>query len=349
VSVIITDSNASSPAGAVDSASTETDAFPLQTMTTVTDAIMQNTGTAVLLYSTSSTDGLDNTIATNYTNPQQLDKLPEAQGNSWAPNNPAATVTETLADGLHISRNVAADGSYGETDAAVNGVSSSITVNGAANAKPLDGSGAYDVVGLTTFSYAAPSAGSITLSIMSGGTTVKTRTFPAWYTISGSLINDTFSDNGIKPFDPSCSVPAAIGSAGEQVVETYSVLDPVLGYTDTRVTTSYDVSGFGQACVTITDTMKSYYDYTNDTTKVDYQSQNGLPNRIDTIVESLSMTSPTTPYSGARRAESARPVSPALVVARESAITHRRELQRLNTLRALRAFAERFASKGVVR
>jgi hypothetical protein len=153
----------------------------------------------------------------------------------------------------------------------------------------------------------------------------------------------------VQNFPQSCSVPLTIGVSGEQIVETQRTVDPVLGYIETRTTTSYDVNGFGPACVTIHDVLDSYYDYTADTTKVDYQSENGQPNRVDTIDETLSMTAPVTPYSGVRRTESSSPVSPALVSARLAAIDYVRALQRADQLKQLRDFASRVSGKGTVR
>jgi hypothetical protein len=295
-------------------------------------------------------------MTTSYANPQILDKLPEANGDTWSNADPAATVTEALADGSQFSRNIASDGSYTETDTlGGNAGTNTIAVNGVANGKPLDGSGDYTFAG-TDFSYGAPSGGSITLSIIQNGVVQKTRSFPAWFTppTGSSYITDTFTDNGSAAIPAQCGVPSTIATSGNQIVETYSVLDPVLGYTDKRITTSYVVSGYGAVCVTISDTMNSYYDYADDTTRIDYQSQNGQPNSVDAITETIGMQSATCagggsgPCTAARRAQSLHGVSPVVVAMRVAAIEHERTLQRAQKVRNLQMFAKHLAAKGGV-
>ncbi len=346
IAISVSDSAAGSPSGATDSKSTETDAFPTQTTVSTTDQIVKNTSTQFLLYSTTSKDSIGDTIATSYTNPQVLDTLPESAGQTWGPNDPAGTVNETLADGTRIARAVAADGSYTDTETFVDGSTAKIVVDGAANGKPLDGGGVYAFAG-TTFTYAPPAAGNITLTI--GTQPPKTRTFPAWFTVPKSYASDTFIDNGSQPFDPKCAVNGAIGTSGNQIVETSTVLDPVLGYTEARLTTSYVVPGFGAACVKIDDTLNSYYDYQSDITKIDYQSQNGKPNSVDHIVEYLGMTAPVSPYPALRRRQSAGAVSPLAVAGRISAIEQTRAVERARRIEALHAFAKQFTKKGTVR
>lgn len=351
INVDVSDAATTAPNSQPGTAATvsETDAFPTHTSTSSTTQILQNSGSKVLLYSTDSNDGNGNSIQTSYTAAQEIDDL--GAGGTWA-NSPAATVNEAAAGGTSVARTLASDGSYTETDTFPTGSSpATITVNGASNAKALDGSGVYGFAG-ATFAYAAPTGGNITLTITSGGKS-KTRTFPSWFTMpaSGAYISDSFSDNGVKAFDPSCSaVPASIGTSGTQIVETYSVLDPVLGYTEARTTTSYDVAGYGPACVTISDTLDSYYDYSNDTTRIDYQSQNGQPNSVNTITETLTMQSATcgigtAPCAQARTTQS-RPVSAAAVSARIAAIEQYRAAERANRLNALHAFALRYLHLG---
>ena len=226
-----------------------------------------------------------------------------------------------------------------------------VTINGLANSTALDGFGNVFSSRIRYAEYSAPTGppGSGTITLSFPGSKTPSRTFPAWFTLAGPLISDTFADNGPAGFPAGCAVTPAIGTQGEQIVETQRTLDPVLGYLETRTTTSYVVDGFGPACITISDVLASYYDYTNDTTKIDYQSQNGLPNRIDTITQTLGMTSPTSPYSAVRRPESTTPVSPALLASRSAAIDRLRALQRAQQLKNLRNFALRISGKGTVR
>jgi len=355
VSVAVSDTATTAPSGNSGSTSTavETDAFPTHTSTTTTSQVLELNNDKLLLYSTASSDGTGNSITTSYANAQEIDDLGAA--GSWS-NDSAATMSESISDGTAISRSIASDGSYVDTETYVDGSKSTIGVNGTADAKALDGSGVYSFGG-ATFSYAAPSSGTITLTITSPGNPTKTRSFPAWFTppASGHYITDSFVDNGAKTFDSSCSsVPASIGTSGDQIVETYSVLDPVLGYTETRTTTTYDVAGYGPACVVISDTLDSYYDYSNDTTRIDYQSENGQPNSVNTIAETLSVQSAacgsgSAPCTQVRRADALQPVSPVAVAGRIAAIQHYRAVQRAQRVEALHRFSLRAIHQGAVR
>jgi hypothetical protein len=298
---------------------------------------------------------LGNSISTSYNTPQQIDDL--GAGGPWSNADPSASVKETLADGSKITRSIATDGSYTDTQTYANGSTATIDVNGKATGAALDGSGSYTFAGIK-FAYAGPSGGTITLNITAPGSLPKSRTFPdwfpSWFSAANGYITDSFADNGSKPFDASCSVPAGIGTSGTQVVETYQVLDPILGYTETRTTTSYDVSGYGPACVVISDTLNSFYDYADDTTKIDYQSQNGKPVSVNSISETLSMQSAacgsgSPPCTQLRREQSMKPVSPAAVAGRIAAIDHLRAIQRAQRLNALHSFALHFGHQGAVR
>jgi hypothetical protein len=321
-----------------------------------------------LLYSSDSSDGLGNSIQTTYNTPQEIDDL--GTGGTWSNSDPSGSVTEKLADGGGVTRTIAANGSYTDTQTYANGAKATITVSSA-----LDGSGNYHLNvgalcnGEVVFAYGAPSGGNITLSITdwgfnSAGKCVqggKSRTFPAWFPgwftpgKSTSYITDGFADNGTQAFDKTCNVPSTIATSGTQIVETYNLLDPVLGYTETRTTTTYDVAGYGPACVVIADTVNSFYDYADDTTRIDYQSENGKPNSVNTIAETLSVQSGacggggSPPCAQLRRAQTVKPVSPIAIAGRIAAIEHQRAVERAQRLSALRAFALHFVHQGAVR
>jgi hypothetical protein len=363
----VSDSATTAPGGgsASDQKTVETDVFPTQTTSQTTDQVLANTGAQLLLYSVATNDGSGNTMTTSYTNPQQIDQLPEAPGNAWS-NGPAAKIQETLADGTSIARSVASDGSYVDTETYANGGTSNITVNGSAPGTALDGSGSYDLNagaqcnGEVDFSYSAPSGNAITETVTGYAISnnvcqqvTKTRTYPAWFTVpSASYITDTFSDNGSAALPGSCSPGAGVPTTAEAVVETYSVLDPVLGYTETRTTTSYDAPGYGPVCVTIADTLNGYYDYLDNTYRIDYQSQNGKPLFVDTITETLNMQGATCsggpPCTAARHRE-AGVISPAAVTTGVASIEHVRALQIARRLDALHSFAMHLAHRGAQR
>jgi hypothetical protein len=375
----VSDSSTASPdfGSATQSTSTETDAYPTNTTTTNTSSVLEiepypGTASTLVLFSTSSNDGTGNSIATSYANKQEIDDLGTAAGVPWS-NNPTANVTETT-DAMSSYRQIASDGSYNETDSAPNGGQATISIDGAEGGTTLDGGGTYHLNvgaqcnGEVIFLYGPPTAGSITLTITdwapnSKGICTKgskTRTFPAWFTVpsgAGSgYVTDNFVDNGAVNLPQACNgVKPAVTTANNQVVETYNVLDPVLGYTETRTTTSYDVSGYGPVCVSISDTLSDYYDYSDNTTRIDYQSQNGQPNSVNTITETLTMNGTTCgsggsgPCAQVRRADSVQAVSPAVVAARVAAIELHRAVQRARGVEALRRFALHFARGGAAR
>ena len=175
-------------------------------------------------------------------------------------------------------------------------------------------------------------ANTIVLTINDGSSS-KDRIFPQWFTppgAGGSLISDTFVNNGSKTVDPNCHVGNGVAT-GNQVVEAHTQIDPVLGYTETRVTTTYNASGYGAVCVAIADTLDSYINYQDTTTLIDYQTQNGNPNSVDTLTEYLGMQSPSTGQMA--RTQS---VSPLAVARAVEAIQFQRDVQRAQKVRALR-------------
>lgn len=342
IAVTVTDSATTAPNGngsATDSQSVETDAYPTQSVQTTTDQVVQNASAGFVLYSTVSADNAGNSITTAYNVAQLLDKGPGTTG-AWQ-NDPSGTLTETLADGTHISRTIASDGSYTDNETFADGSTSSIVVNGAVNGRTADGSGTYTIAG-TTLTYAAPSGGNITETSSSG----KTSTYPTWFATANPLVTDTFTDNGTAAIDANCHLSPAIATQGTQIQETLTTLDPVLGYTETRVTTSYVVSGFGTVCVAIADTLKSYYDYQLDTTKI-YRSQNGQPNSVNAITEYFTMTAPTSALPASRMAQSTG-VSPSLVAARIAAISNQRSIEIAKRSAALHALLMHLRAKGAV-
>lgn len=324
-SVSVTDSATTGPNGATSNQhSVENDYLPTQTRTTTTDDSLFATAGGLFLTQSTTSDPTGDSATFAYANAQKLVQYPETSGNTWN-NTPAATYTETLSDGTRVKRTINGDGTYTDTETYADGTTATATVN-------ANGSGSYTIPygGGITFNYGVPSgpppSGTITLSITPGTTT---RTFPAWFTAGTPYISDIFADDGSATIDSSCGSNSAGATTGEKIVETYSDTDPVIGYTENRTTTSYDVAGYGAVCVIISDTLNSFYDYQDDIPKLDYQSQNGQPNSVDSITEHLSMSAPPTPYAQIRRRSAqTRGVSPLAVAQRIAVIEHRREMQR---------------------
>ena len=335
VSSTVTDYATTGPGAATtDQRSVETDSFPAKNVVTTTDLALANTASAFDLFQATSADDAGNTTSMTFTNPQQLDVNPAAAA-TWggnATNNPAGTYTETLADGTSVSRNVAPDGSYVDNETYADGSTATITVDGQATGlgQP-NGAGSYAFNGIaTTIAYGAPQSGSISLTLTSPSGTAN-RTYPVWFAmpVPSSLISDTFSETLNQTIPASCNLNASYGTAGNQVVETYTVLDPVLGDTETRTTTTYNVDGYGAVCVTIDDTLNSFYDYSGDTTVSLYYSHNGQPNSVDHITETLTISAPGSTYPQSRtKYGAARGISPVAVASRIASIQHLRETQR---------------------
>lgn len=328
VGIAVSDSPTAAPDGtsAQDVHTVEQDQYALSGLSqTTTDAIEEDTASQALLYSTSSTDGSGNTVATAYAAPQVIDEFPEAGGKSWTNDSAiAATTTETLADGGSVRRTTNADGTYNETDTF--GSISATIADGA------DDSGSYNVFGQYQLAYAAPSNGVITLTINAGGVS-KARDLLQWWPAKMPLYSDAFQDNGQQSFASVCpSAYSGAGTTGEQIVETVTQLDPVLGYTDVRTITRYDVTGYGPACVTINDTEKQYYDYQFNTVRSDYQAIDAQPLQTDTIAQTYWLNAAPTVSSTGRHPMDARRAD-LFIAGRVAAIAQERALERAALVR----------------
>lgn len=337
---------------AVAEADVESDVYQTQDVQTTTTSVLETPSpTKLQLYSTSTQDSLGNVVKFDYSsNPQWIDDMGAAQ--SWS-NSSAMTLTEKLSDGLQITRTTNADGTYSETDTPPAGAGSTetITVSSAA------GQGNYAIAGLGTITYAPPASGNITVSFSLGGQSSQLTIpnwFPSWFN-GTNLIADGFADKGnVALSSVPCTVPSAVSTndtQADQLVETYTLLDPVLGYTEQRTTTSYEASGFGPICVQISDVENVYYDYQLDTPGITYHSHNGQPNQVNTITETLALAHASGPgvvqtFGLAHRAGGF--VAP-MVVAREAAITQQRELERYARLTSLKNFIIHLTQRGKLR
>jgi hypothetical protein len=179
----------------------------------------------------------------------------------------------------------------------------------------------------------APSGGKIELTMT--GALNQNVSIPAWFTAPATLYADTYVDNGPQTFPSSCGqLPSFVGtSQGNQIVETLSTLDPVLGYTDTRTTTWYDVDNLGPVCVTIADVMNAYYDFSLDVGTI-LVSGTGKPYQTTTLAESLTIANPAPTVMSVRRA-APHALSPSVVFGRLGGIEHIRAVERAQRIEAL--------------
>lgn len=284
VTVLVT----SSPSGSIDEHSVENDAYTTNTTTTTTDAIVAamtyNGASAYSETTETSSDAVGNqpgdTTVTMYSTPLVYAIASPLPYTGTITNGPPSTVNATLADSTTTSRTYnTANGTYIESDTIAGGGSNAITVN-------PDFSGNYTIdsgYGQLVFTYAAPSGG--TIAIAESGAVTATYTVPQWWTGS-SLYSDSTVDRGSGALPLPCN-PVGLTSA-DDFRRTISIVDPVLGYTETETIDAYVVNStpaLGPACVVIADTQKLYYDYFFDTPFFYYPSFNGGPLQTDTISE----------------------------------------------------------------
>jgi hypothetical protein len=343
-------------ASVVDVHSVETDAFALRSNVSATDAWFGTSPSAYSLYGSSVNDGSGDTFTTQYVTPQIVDQLPEAAA-TWT-NSPAATLVETDADGTNSTRAVAADGTYTDSQTIPVGLAANILVN-------ADGSGLYGGTAFEAFggfaglAFSAPLANVVTIQVLLGGLsgspvpaapvvgraiTVATPTAffspaPVLYSESDVLTNDVaFSSN------TSCAVPSQFGVTGNQIVQTISRIDPVLGYTETETITTYDQPGIGPVCIVMFDSQNYYYNYNNDDGTITSFANvfgDGSLKSVLTSGEVLNLQNTTAivPTSVARSAQSAaqsQALAPSTIAYARAQFDGRLQMRRHQQAEALR-------------
>lgn len=215
--------------------------------------------------------------------PIVLDQIPEIAGASWT--NPAtAVITENDSidangSAFYSQRTYNADGSYAETSTYPPGYFGQFSPSDHGQlTENSDGSGSYSLplfnqLGDLVVSSPQPQGNgsyAITFSIYPDANPSPTETpeasgqVPAFYAPSPTLYRETDVDSGVKPIPASCNVPTSLGTSGNQLVQTISRLDTILGYTDAQTTTSYVVNGIGVVCINLHDVQTSYYDFNGD-------------------------------------------------------------------------------------
>ncbi len=332
--VVVTASSDPLGSGGTDFHSTTTTVGTTATRTATGDSyystVSAGSGTNFVLNAQQSVDDSMNTYAWTYTTPQILDVLPESAGATWT-NSPAGTYNETDADGATIARTTNADGSYNETDTFRTGgvPSMNFLVN-------PDGSGAwtFNYYGNPyLITYSAPSAGSITVSILNptpspspGATGTPAPNPPlviatpsAWFSPSPKLYQESDTVSTGVSFPASCSVPSTFGTSGDSIAQAVTKIDPIFGLDEVTTTTTYTAQGFGPVCVAMNDVQTYYYDYLNDTAgAANIAAYVGTPQLTKTYVQTLTLqSSGTSIQSDARSTKSAAPapISTALYAA----------------------------------
>lgn len=283
---------------ATDEHSVETDAYNTNSTVTITDASVAATavGTASGFSESAetSTDLVGDTTVTTYASPLVYAIASPLPYSGTITNGPPSTLNATLADSTTTARTYNADGSYTEQDSIAGGGQNNITVasNFSGNYTVATGSGQLE------FSYAPPSGGTVTFSETLGGTALGSLTIPQWWT-GTSLYTDSTVDKGAGALPLPCAPNPGVPSA-DDFRRTISIVDPVLGYTETETIDAYVVKNYvttttvGPACVVIADTQNLYYDYFYDTPYSAYLTLTGAPLQTDTIAEAYWYTSAPT-------------------------------------------------------
>jgi hypothetical protein len=136
-----------------------------------------------------------------------------------------------------------------------------------------------------------------------------------WYgtSVPAALFSDTLTITPQSKLDPSCATYGTNATA-TLVQEQYTSLDVTLGQTEARSVKSFDVAGPGTVCTVLSDTVKTYYDYSIQSGPyIVFQATSTTPTETDSVAETLSLSS-TTAQSAGRRTQSAA-VGPQLPVA----------------------------------
>jgi hypothetical protein len=249
----------------------------LSSATTNSDTWIGVSGSQLLEFASASNDGVTptaDTLQTIYSAPAQIDTVPEVAA-TWT-NQPGKTVNEADADGTTDARTVATNGTYLDTQTEPYG--SAGTAFNIVSGTNTDGSGTMlgtqfsNLYGIGGFGFTAPAAGAITVNILDVTSTPALpvvdgtlATPAAWFTPSPTLSSETDALTAGVTYPAGCNVPSLEGTSGNEIVQTISTLDPILGYTEVETTSTYTSPSYGPVCIQLGDVQTYYYDYLDDT------------------------------------------------------------------------------------
>jgi hypothetical protein len=338
--VSITVSTAAGTSPQVNENSMETDAYATDSVTTSTTAVVEPTSApapqSFAELSETTTDEVGDSTVTTYGNGALVYAIASPLPFSTPiTNGPPSSVVATLADGTGTNRQYATNGTYSETDTIPGGGQNTIKVN-------ADGSGTYNIdAGEVIFGYAAPSSGTIVVTANIGGTP-QTLSIPAWFGANPTPYSDVTTDMGENPLPGTCQ-PAVSVPTADDFHRVISIVDPVLGYTETETIDSYVAKNFapgnttvGPACVVISDVQNIYYDYNYDTPYIIYASLTAAPMQTNTISEAYWYKSaPTGDTSTRPMSAGGVPGLGASIAAHASGIAFQRALERAQRIETL--------------
>ncbi len=348
----------------------ETDAAALTTHTLTTDAwIGTDASGHVVEYGYKNADDSGNALSAQYPTPFILDELPETGGATWQ-NGGAVTYKENDADGTSSVRTYNANGTYTETT-----TSSLAQLQLSQNA---DGSGSYTSNGaflngaVEGFAFSAPANNQVNITVTfvnpptptpapSGHpspvpvptSTPRVYTAPVWWPTPLALYKSSTSVTANVAYPASCSVPSAEGTSGNELVQTTSRVDTILGYTDVQTQTTYTGANAGVVCLILQDVQNSYYDYQDDFAAANsfHLHFPGTPLSTATVSETLTLTGghPSAASANGRRTSSStvqsRTLSAGYIAAAQAQFARRTALDRhareLHALKFLRSLGHR--------
>ena len=297
---------------AFDFKTSETDASPLQSIATTTDSYYGTSGSNYVTYGYASRDTLGEALNVAYGAARIVDRLPEVRGDMWT-NTAAQTLTETSPGGVTSQRTYAADGSYTDTtnypvgsiySANVPALTATITQN-------ADGSGSYVLAGggqnVIALSIGTPrpaaAGGSVIPIVRTRGAAAPTETDVSdWYPAPLVLYGESDANTGGSTIPAACNVAASIATTANVIVQNTTSIDTINGTVEKIHTTNYVIPTTGVVCVTLADTLQSYYDYSGQSPT--FPKLSSTPQETKTVSTALGLTSSTV-QPALRRAASA--------------------------------------------
>ncbi|HMD01635.1 MAG TPA: hypothetical protein VKG44_01600 [Candidatus Baltobacteraceae bacterium] len=295
--------------GVSDFTTRETDTTPLQVTTVTTDTYYQSLalspGSNLVDYGYNSSDSFGETLKVYYGAldapvPLIVDELPETSGAIWT-NTAAETLDETAPGNQTSTRTVNDDGSYTDTTTYPSGSTPPPLVT-ATIVENSDGSGSYalPVFGPpnSTLTFGAPSGGSISIVVSQPGQADQTFSVTVWYPLPLQLYSETDTNKGSQSIPAGCNTAAKFGTRANAIEQDINRVDTVLGTTEALIQTQYVVPSFGVACVTLSDTLLNYYDYSGQSASVITFS--GTPLETTTITTTLGLSAATVASAAAR-------------------------------------------------
>jgi hypothetical protein len=267
---------------------------------------------------------------TVYATPQVVLQFPRSGTVTWR-NAPAATVTQSYADGHGYRRTIAANGTYTETGEIP-------TPGGTPRATSIvenaDGSGAYDGPFYAAdphycgWQFAAPSTSTIQVSVSnvipnpSRGTSSCSApspqaTPPDWFATPPPFAGSSppspsfYAESDVAVAGaraPKACGPAA-GARATLVTRTIWQMDTIVGYVESSTLQNYVAAGDATVCELLADTLSAYYDWSGDTFERPQFTQSGA---------ALSTLTTTQALWGAGARGAAEPISEPAVAAAQA-------------------------------